>query len=425
MVRCWFLFFVFFFSNLSFGQSIFNLVRTKCSPCHYKEGYAPFPLETYEQVKNHAKEIQVTVERNIMPPWKADSHVGSFTGVRALNHDEKQQLLKWLALGAPKAEWNQPKESNQLKIADSIPHLVFEMPRPFFIPASDKNLYICYKIPYTIQENQNIKGIRFYPGNKTLVHHASFQIFEIADNAKVEDSPDYFVYNEDSLNRVLDGRDFEFFKMNGAESEPPKEVYHGGWLPGNGWMHFPEGVGFTLPKKGVILIRSLHYSPSAVVASDQSKIGVLTTQNEIKRRLGFAAFQPKNPSEGYTWTIPPDSLYKAHLNVKFSQDVEITHINPHMHQLGKTFVAYAITQEKDTLHLISISNWDFNWQDFYQYQQPVIIPKGAVLHAEATYDNTRNNPNNPFYPPRAIQFETGMDERNEMMRLVLVYLTLP
>ena len=50
------------------------------------------------------------------------------------------------------------------------------------------------------------------------------------------------------------------------------------------------------------------------------------------------------------------------------------------------------------------------------------IPKGSVLHAQAIYDNSMKNQENPFFPPRDVMFEWGMNEDSEMMRLVLLYL---
>jgi hypothetical protein len=93
-----------------------------------------------------------------------------------------------------------------------------------------------------------------------------------------------------------------------------------------------------------------------------------------------------------------------------------------MHQLGKSFKAYALTPTGDTIRLINIQNWDFNWQEFYRFKNIIKIPAGSVLHADAIYNNSTSNPNNPYQPPRDIKFEWGMNDDSEMMRLVLLYL---
>jgi hypothetical protein len=93
-----------------------------------------------------------------------------------------------------------------------------------------------------------------------------------------------------------------------------------------------------------------------------------------------------------------------------------------MHRLGRTFTVWVETPTKDTIKLCSIPDWDFDWQDFYLFKKPVVVPAGSVLNALATFDNTAANPNNPFSPPRDAPFEVGMDDTNEMMRLVLLAL---
>jgi hypothetical protein len=70
--------------------------------------------------------------------------------------------------------------------------------------------------------------------------------------------------------------------------------------------------------------------------------------------------------------------------------------------------------------LIKISKWDFNWQMTYEYQQPLMIPKGSIIFAEATYDNTVNNPANQYNPPQKITY--GWNSTQEMMNIIFQYI---
>jgi len=406
---------------ISFAQEVLPIVKGKCITCHYENGYAPFALSNYEAIKRHTKEMAIVVENGSMPPWKANADYRDFASNRSLTSKEKRILIQWIKEGAAfdtigKGDF----EFN--KVIPDTPSVLLKMPKPYQLKASSKNTYICYKIPFVLDSVFAINGLKFLPGNKTAVHHASYQIFEIASDVDVYAGPNYFTYKEDSVNRVDDLRDFSYFNMIGENGELPKEVYHGGWLPGTDKIEFPRGIGFNMPKRGVLLIRSLHYSPSAIDVYDQSALALFASPSPIQRSVGFAAFQPRNPSKGYTWVIPADTIYKAHLNVKFNNDVSLLHINPHMHLIGKTFKAMVINPKGDTIPLVDIPNWDFNWQDFYRFKKIIKIPAGSVLYAEASYDNTNQNPNNPNYPAKPMAFETGMDESNEMMRLVILYL---
>lgn len=101
-------------------------------------------------------------------------------------------------------------------------------------------------------------------------------------------------------------------------------------------------------------------------------------------------------------------------------------INPHMHLLGKTFLAYALTPQKDTIPLIRINKWDFRWQYFYTFKTAIKIPGGSTIHVEGTYDNTEKNINNPYFPPQVIidrgdKFDS-MKTTNEMLQFIITFM---
>jgi len=74
-----------------------------------------------------------------------------------------------------------------------------------------------------------------------------------------------------------------------------------------------------------------------------------------------------------------------------------------MHLIGKSWLVYA-ENNGDTIPIISIPEWDFNWQNFYQPQYMLKIPQEYTIHAYATYDNTASNPLNPNDPPQNISW---------------------
>jgi hypothetical protein len=62
--------------------------------------------------------------------------------------------------------------------------------------------------------------------------------------------------------------------------------------------------------------------------------------------------------------------------------------------------------------LLWIRDWDFNWQEFYTYKNPVSLPKGTRLEATLRYDNSSANPRNPHSPPQRVQW--GLESFDEM-----------
>jgi hypothetical protein len=94
-----------------------------------------------------------------------------------------------------------------------------------------------------------------------------------------------------------------------------------------------------------------------------------------------------------------------------------------MHLLGKSFEAFAATPDGRTIPLVRIPKWDFRWQYFYTFPKMVKIPKGSSIAAIGVFDNTAENPNNPFSPPREIIGTNGsMRVTDEMFQLILTYL---
>lgn len=111
--------------------------------------------------------------------------------------------------------------------------------------------------------------------------------------------------------------------------------------------------------------------------------------------------------------IPANTVKTMYAEFQVPSDVTVTSVMPHMHLIGTSIKAYALTPTQDTIHLIDIPQWDFHWQGFYQFPKPLRIPANSVVHAEAVYDNTSNNPYNPNNPPQNVSAGEGTED--EMM----------
>ncbi|NNL93308.1 MAG: T9SS type A sorting domain-containing protein [Saprospiraceae bacterium] len=95
-------------------------------------------------------------------------------------------------------------------------------------------------------------------------------------------------------------------------------------------------------------------------------------------------------------------------------------IFPHSHLLGKEWEAWIEHTDGSTTNLISIPEWDFNWQSTYFFNQFLIAEKGSKIFARAVYDNTTNNPNNPNNPPRNISWGDRTEDEMYYMPFLFV-----
>jgi hypothetical protein len=100
-------------------------------------------------------------------------------------------------------------------------------------------------------------------------------------------------------------------------------------------------------------------------------------------------------------------------------DISLITVQPHAHLLGKSFRAFAITQEGDMIPLIKIDAWDFDWQTTYEFEKLIHIPAGSIIIMETQYDNTSENPRNPHNPPKDVTY--GWRTVDEMMNLIMYY----
>lgn len=65
-----------------------------------------------------------------------------------------------------------------------------------------------------------------------------------------------------------------------------------------------------------------------------------------------------------------------------------------------------------SLEVLDIPQYDFNWQLRYELREPLEAPRGATLHGTAWYDNSADNPANPD-PTKTVRW--GPQTVDEMM----------
>ena len=93
-------------------------------------------------------------------------------------------------------------------------------------------------------------------------------------------------------------------------------------------------------------------------------------------------------------------------------DAELLNVYPHMHLRGKSMVLSAVYPTGEREEFVRVPHYDFNWQLVYALSQPRILPKGTLLKADATFDNSANNRTNPN-PKAAVRW--GDQSWDEMM----------
>lgn len=404
----------------TFSEDVYPILKKHCSLCHFQGGPTPFALDKYKTVSEKAKFIVYITEEGIMPPWKANSEYSHFSNERSISAEEIEVIRQWIndgkkrgkKLSKREADWR-PKEISQVD-------LKLMMPESVKVPGDNQNHYMTYKIPYEIESDTFVSGFEFIPGNTEVLHHASFQVLKVHPEAEIFKEP--FCGMAQGGQILDDGAFYKMLHLTGPQGEFPETVYNNSWLPGSTAQIYPEELGFELPKKGVIFFNYIHYSPTSIDQTDLSGIKFFYSKNRPKKVLRDLLLKPNiRGNQGY---LPKDSVKTIRFKKTMRESIDIYTVIPHMHRLGAYFKAYAIENSGDTIPLIEIKKWDFNWQEYYQYIEPLRLNKGSIVHVEAVFNNTAENLQNPFHPPRDMFLEDSMNEESEMLHFIFLYTSL-
>jgi hypothetical protein len=412
--------------EVTFASDIAPIIYQKCTRCHSIGQVAPFTLTTYKDVAKRSKTIREIVNKRIMPPWPADPSYSHFAGENYLSENEIDLINQWMEAGVPfgdSAEMPPPPPLSKGSMLGT-PDAVLKI-KPFLIKGDNTDRFIVMKIPFEFSSDTFIRAIEFVPGSQT-VHHVNGRIIFYDDEKK----KDVFSGSY-ALETSNETRESVFKKMNLLNDDgsfPGEDHYiHSAtnYLPGVTPTIYPENIGgFHVKRKGIIYLNDIHYGPSSEDIWDSSYVNIFFGNKPSERpvqeiQLGTLGISDIIPQ----LVIPADTVMEFRTNAKILADISVLTINPHMHLLGKSFLAYAVTLQSDTIPLIRINNWDFRWQYFYTFPKMVHLPSGSTIEVVATMDNTKNNPNNPFNPPQLVEGRNGsMRTTDEMLQLIITYL---
>jgi hypothetical protein len=409
--------------QVTFAEHIAPIIHQNCTKCHIEGEAGPFTLVTYKDVSKRGKLIKYLTKERIMPPWPADAGYRHFADEMVLTDEQITLIGRWVDEGML------PGDTASLEAPEKVvsglhlgkPDLIIPVPR-VNIKGNNQDLFLVMKIPYEIPNDTFIRAIEFVPGNKRLVHHVNTHLLQYERGKKKNVYEGKRWVNQDQANSQTIHKELGILQDDGSYPKMTPSVSN--YLPGAMFSFYPEEIGgYTFPKKGALYLNDMHFGPSSIDAYDSSYYKIYYGTKPPVRpvsefQIGTLGIAPVEPE----LIIPAGEVKTFHIEATMSEDISLISIVPHMHLIGKSFWAYAVKQNGDTIPLIRIKNWDFRWQYFYKFQKLQKIPKGTTIYVEGVYDNTSNNPNNPFSPPREIRERNGsMRTTDEMFQLIVTY----
>jgi len=391
-------------SSVNWATDVAPILYDNCVKCHRDAGLGHFSLIGYSNAYTNRFRVQGATESKTMPPWMPDPGYRRFAHENRLTDGEISTIRSWVNAGAPPGDQSKapsaPVFNNQSEVG--MPDAVLKTPL-FTVKATDDE-YRCFVIPNMLTKTSYLRGLEAIPGNHEVVHHI-------------------LVYEDVSGQaRLIDQQTAEpgYVSFGGPGVSNPKLV--GAWVPGSRTNLMPPNMGIKLTP-GADLIVQMHYPKGSTNKSDQTTLNLFfTPTNQGIREVSLAplinhtAFSLENGP----LNIPANTVKKYHAKFRVPGTASLLTVAPHMHLIGRNIVCYAITPQLDTIKLIRINDWDFNWQGSYVFQKVQKIPANSIVHAYAEYDNTLNNPFQPSNPPKLVT--QGEATTDEMLLIYFAYM---
>ena len=364
-------------SQISYSKDIAPILQDKCVVCHTEGGLGPWAMTNYNMVLGFSPMIREVLRTKRMPPWHADPHIGVWKNDISLTTEQAQTIVHWIESGSPRGTGPDPLAETKVTHVEwplGEPDLVLDIPA-FTVPVSG---VVDYQFPTVVNPLDTgvwIKAASVQPGDREVVHHI------LAGTI-----------NPDTSEQKRQRLEFDNYLI--------------GYAPGNESHTFPADTGVYVPPGGEFLFQ-MHYTPVGRETVDQSKIG-----------LYFHTEQPENFYRqdvvvDPTISIPPNAARHAEIAYyTFDKPAVLHDLVPHAHYRG---VASKFELEKPDgtrETILSVPNYDFNWQRTYEFVEPKNIEAGTRLVHTTWYDNSAANPGNPD-PEREVPW--GLQSWDEML----------
>ncbi|NCG32078.1 MAG: tetratricopeptide repeat protein [Proteobacteria bacterium] len=364
----------------TWSNGVGELVYRECAQCHRPQGSAPFSMLRYAGASRRAEDMAEMVSARKMPPWLPSADGPHMDGERLLEEGEIELLVAWAASGAPEGDLERAPDPPTFTEGWTLggPDLVVETQEGFPVPGGGPELFRNFVIPASVDRPRWVRAVELRPKNTKVVHHATVRVDETA-SSRLADARDSLPGCEDMFSRTEAGTPGGFFL---------------GWTPGRIPTPYPPGMAWLL-EPGTDFVVQLHLRPTGTPADAGVSVGLYFTDEPPENiplivRLG-----------GQTMDIPAgDTDYEVIDEIQLPVSVTALGVYPHAHYRGKQMDGWAITPAGDSIPLLNIPKWDFNWQDAYQYSEAIPIPAQSTVHIRYLYDNSAGNPLNPFDPPQ-------------------------
>lgn len=307
----------------------------------------PVALDTYANVKMLGAVVVNAVQSNRMPPWPPDADCRDLRDKPLITKEQRDLFKAWQEAGFPEgneADYVAPQLSLTAELGP--PTRIITMASAHTPPANTDE-YTCVRPDYTFEKDTYVRAIEVIPDQKATVHHVQVHV------------------------------------VSGSACTTGDNIYS--WRPGGQRLVFSDGDA-ALIKAGSSFNFQMHYNTiGKETTPDKSQIAVweLSEGKKPERevtRVGVFALPP---------ILTPGAVETSTANMNVGgAGTEIIGVSPHAHMIAKTMTADLKRAGGKTECLTKITDWKFEWQMDYIFNEPIALAAGDSVEAKCGYDNT-------------------------------------
>ena len=353
----------------TFWEDVAPIIYEECASCHAGVGVAPFELITYEQVSVAGHVVRTEVEARRMPPWHADNSgdCNTYKDARWLTDEQIATVGAWADGGYLEGD-----SANAPELPGPAPSLTGVTntldPGVSYTPnAAVSDDYRCFVVDPQLDEDMFLSGYEVKPGDLRMVHHVILFSLDSADGTSDVEARD----------AAEEGPGYTCYGGIGGPSS-----FAAGWAPGTTATDFPAETGIRLAA-GRKAVMQVHYNTVNGVYPDRTTID-LRLESDVAFPATITSIRAQD-------LVLPPGLESVEASTTIdnpaSNPVRLHGVIPHMHELGQT-INVSLGRDGDDVCVVDVPEWDFNWQQLYLFEEPLVAQPTDTVTITCAYNTT-------------------------------------
>lgn len=361
------------------------MIGEKCISCHVEGGMAPFPLQSYSQVKKRARLVWTMALSLKMPVCYATSDAGDFCDGGSFSDEQIVTFQRWLDAGSQEGEpteaFPNPPAGWRLGKPDAVLRPVAAAP----IEPEGRPFWRTFVIDLTPYKGKRLRAFDIRVEAPQVLRQATIG-FAGGGLAKAQ-------------------RGVAGFPTYATLSPYVKQVF-GSWAPGYPAWELPRGM--SLPIEADALAVQAFYLQRGRTEPGGFEVALYFSDSPRDRDVKIVQFGTMDIQ------VPAGETAEFTYTHHFDQAVDMLAIVPEAR-----FYCADILVTSQGFKLLDTRKWEPYWTGVFRYREPVRLSKGAEVTARFTLENDIHASRNEVTVPRPVT--GGYRESQEANYINLVY----